>query len=1103
MRNKILAACLILLLAVPLFGKEAPSRGTAPDATAVVDFNSWIDANQILMFVTNKGSFAYDNNGFLGKNDGLYFPFTSMEDLVAGRNVTSAIFAGSIWCGAIDAATGDTLVTSGQHWTDWSPGPLDGSGEPPSDAETNQDYRVYKLYSDSLADNPNEDYLEWPIDQGAPFQVTLTGDTIPDMMGDQMMWSVYNDMDPSAHSHAQGTVGEGLGLEVRQTAFAFDRVGALANMVFLRFRMYNKGPYDLQDMHVSIWADPDLGDAGDDFVGCDTLTSLGFCYNDGSDQNYGSAPPAVGYDFFQGPMIASAGDTALMWGFQEFPDMKNLGMSSFNKYINGTDPESYVDTWEYMNGLDASKDPTEPVTDPVTGDTTKYYGNGDPVTGEGFIDVNSSDRRWMQTTGPFDFAQGDSTEIVVAVILGQGGGPLGSITALRTVDDYAQKVYDAGFVLPAPPDKPDVTVTNLNNEVVLEWGTASEDNPGDYPFEGYAVMQGEGPGGPWTDTLAWYDVKNGIDVIIDTVFNTTAGQFFKYVAKPGLDDGLEHIYSTTRDASSGAPLVNYRPYYFRVEAYSYDPLQPAGDKTLTSATVVTAMPQSPLTGTTINTETGVELTVTHTAGNSPGTAEAYIVNPAEVTGHDYNIVFTDSYDVWEYDTTSYDPLVIDTTLETIEKKVWHVVDVNTGDTVVNNWTNQSDVEGNNYPIADGILFKAFGPAPSVELFSVVANGAGDIDPPESGAAPWYDFPVPTDVDPDGYPTAGQQVGDGLWLFHTADNGGTCGGGERYDFAAFNSRATRDGANFSVIGGYDYEMRFTGDNATPGTNGSYAIEAFLDDNVFWVPFELWRIGIGTPDDPSDDVRLVPLIIDDGADDMYQLESYGCVDSVGHTGGDGEHSVSGGDNDPFTDWVYWYTPTDLTPGEVGYLANEAQMTGGTYDYTLIADEVFARTVLVNWNGGIEPPFNQDCPEQGTVFRITTAKPNGPSDVFSVSTAGMEPGVRSTGTDQDLANIKAVPNPYYLFSENDESTFNRTLKFINLPSNCTITIYNLAGDLVRTLVKEDASATEMRWDLLNEFSIPVGSGIYIYVVDSPDFGEKVGKMAVFTEVELLNQY
>ena len=33
-------------------------------------------------------------------------------------------------------------------------------------------------------------------------------------------------------------------------------------------------------------SDPDLGDAADDFVGCDTTLGMGICYNDGDDVNF-------------------------------------------------------------------------------------------------------------------------------------------------------------------------------------------------------------------------------------------------------------------------------------------------------------------------------------------------------------------------------------------------------------------------------------------------------------------------------------------------------------------------------------------------------------------------------------------------------------------------------------------------------------------------------------------------------------------------------------------------------------------------------------------------------------------------------------------------
>ena len=70
-------------------------------------------------------------------------------------------------------------------------------------------------------------------------------------------------------------------------------------------RLYFKGANTLDSSYVSVWSDPDNGGAGDDLVGVDTSLSLGYCYNATNNDNvYGNRPPAVGYDFFQGPTVA-------------------------------------------------------------------------------------------------------------------------------------------------------------------------------------------------------------------------------------------------------------------------------------------------------------------------------------------------------------------------------------------------------------------------------------------------------------------------------------------------------------------------------------------------------------------------------------------------------------------------------------------------------------------------------------------------------------------------------------------------------------------------------------------------------------------------------
>jgi hypothetical protein len=83
-----------------------------------------------------------------------------------------------------------------------------------------------------------------------------------------------------------------------------------------------------------------------------------------------------------------------------------------------------------------------------------------------------------------------------------------------------------------------------------------------------------------------------------------------------------------------------------------------------------------------------------------------------------------------------------------------------------------------------------------------------------------------------------------------------------------------------------------------------------------------------------------------------------------------------------------------------------------------------------------------------------------------------------------------------------FNHVIKFTHLPAQCTIRIFGLAGDLIRTLQKNDATS-QISWDLLTDRGLPVGSGIYLFHVDAPGVGTKVGKVAIFLEKERLNTF
>ncbi len=1040
--------------------------------SAVVDNATYINANKILMFVTNHANFCRDLSGVFGHDAGTFYPYVDNASINDGSLDDYILYASGLWVGG--RVGEDIRVAVAEYSDEYIAGPMDSvlsvTGNDTTwtfnpGFDTDPAYKVYKLYSDSMADNPNDDWTNWPVGNGAP--VDDQGD--PDMIGDQMLWAVYNDANPAAHDNGSGET-DPLGIEIRQTTWAFDREDALGEIIFIRFQVFNKGGNTIEDCHFSLWCDPDLGEYTDDLVGCFVDEDLGYVYNSDNDDanHYFDKPPAVGYDFFQGPLLETGNpdDVAKMWG-TTWPGYVNMGMTSFNKYINGTDPNNSVETFNYMRGLAANGDPYE-----YDGVVTKFMHAGDPTAGTGDIDFDPADRRWMQTTGPITFTPGDSTEFVAAIVVGQAIDRLTSISLMKFNDKFAQIAYDRDFELPQPPATPIVSASFKNEGISLNWTDVSEVEHGTYPFEGYIIWQGETSTGPWTQ-IAAFDLANSIVNVFDEVFDPITAVPEIRLVKKGNDLGLKHHIFIEEDHVLGGPLRNITKYHYKVDAYTVDQSQDLGFKTLTSAATVAVTPQRPVADEEYSAFFGDTLEADHVVGISQGQVIPIVVDHYALTGHEYRLTFTQ-------DATG------DTTW-------WHLFDVDANTYVLQNQKNLSGDD--DYEIVDGILWKVTGPPVDFLSFEVVANADGPIDPPEAGAFPWAGFPVPTGVDPDGYPTDGQQVGDGLWGFHTADNGGTNDGGTWGSYDSLLVRATRDGGNFEVINSFDYEMRFTGDNATPGVNGSYACEAYLDDNVFWVPFELWNIGIGTPDDVSDDFRLVPLIIDDGEDNIYALESWGDSDNGG---GNFEHSVSGGNNDPFTDWVYWYNPIDMSPGETGYLANEADMLDG-YDYTDLGNEVLARTVLVSWNGGSEPPFTQDCPEQGTIFRLVTTKPNFPADTFVVNTDIMT----MSSAEALLDNITVAPNPFYLYGPYDPAVGNYQIMFQNLPTECVITIYNLAGEFIYEIEKNDATTSTASWGANTANGLPVASGIYLWVVDAKDIGQKVGKIAVFTEVELLQTY
>jgi hypothetical protein len=126
-----------------------------------------------------------------------------------------------------------------------------------------------------------------------------------------------------------------------------------------------------------------------------------------------------------------------------------------------------------------------------------------------------------------------------------------------------------------------------------------------------------------------------------------------------------------------------------------------------------------------------------------------------------------------------------------------------------------------------------------------------------------------------------------------------------------------------------------------------------------------------------------------------------------------------------------------------------------------------------------------------RPATAPINNNKPLYKFSLDELAPtfGDMSTARSaMDLINV--VPNPYYAYSAYERNQLDNRIKITNLPPECTITIYNTSGSLIRRFTKSDNSITSVDWDLKNFANIPISSGIYIVHIKAPGIGERVIK-------------
>ncbi len=475
--KKVVLILVLILVSTVVSAKPRIILGSpysmGPDA--VIIQRVIMNANNISSYFQNTGIFYQNTTS--GNSPGFEWPKASgrMACFTAGL---------SIGCGI----NGQYAQVMASYKGEYAPGHFKADHS----WETTADFKMYSVKAGDNGTN-NPDYANWYkiVPYGAPYKDINNnhqfdiGVDIPGMPNSgQTIFECMGDGDTTQRSPGEG-FGGGitsplLGAEIHFTAWSYNSP-LLADVQFMSWVVINKGAVRWDSTFMGVVVDPDVGDANDDYIGCDTILNLGYCYNadnmdgNGSPPTYGANPPAFGMDYFKSPVNRVTGDT--------------LGLTSFVFFTNtGSSPPPCeadpngepVPAYNMLQGMKKDRTPFMDITK-VPPKQTKFVYTGNPQTLSGWTEAKGSmqncngsttgtilstnpsgDRRFIFNSGGLNFKvqPGDTQKIVVGSFIARGSSNLNSVTLLKTLSISAQRAYDSIST---------VSVSNITTEVPAKY----------------------------------------------------------------------------------------------------------------------------------------------------------------------------------------------------------------------------------------------------------------------------------------------------------------------------------------------------------------------------------------------------------------------------------------------------------------------------------------------------------------------------------------------------------------------------------------------------------------------------------------------------------
>ncbi len=399
------------------------------------------------------------------------------------------IFAGNLWVGGKDNL--DSVHVAGQLYNengrDFWAGPVSNVYDSAYNSNWNRIWKIKKSDIDYHLAHcweqnyvPPQSLIDWPGNRNTaqgqtavmfPFKDygndgiynPYEGD-YPIIKGDETVYFIFND---DRYSHTESS-GHKLGIEVHAMAYSFkcSSDSALWNTIFINYKIYNRSSTTYDSTFFGAFIDTDIGNAYDDYIGCDVDRSAMYGYNgkniDDSGQyfTYGAHPPAQAVVFLAGPKmdndgidnpagLCDEGVTGVNFG-NGIIDDERYGMTRFIPFGVGSmiveypiycsDPYTGMEYYHYLKGLwrdgsyleygetgyghTGAYGPPCKFMFPGKSDfchwgTAGMLPNGVINWTEQIADYVPDDRRLFGSSGPFTFKPGDMQELDLAFVFGR------------------------------------------------------------------------------------------------------------------------------------------------------------------------------------------------------------------------------------------------------------------------------------------------------------------------------------------------------------------------------------------------------------------------------------------------------------------------------------------------------------------------------------------------------------------------------------------------------------------------------------------------------------------------------------------------------------